>query len=146
EAAVTLNDSRVEVLSSRGNGTFDARATVAVGREPSALAAADLDGDRLVDLMTACQGSNYVTIVRGLGGGEFVNASRPSFVAGDAPVGAALGAINGDGKMDLVVANETSHSVSVLLGLGDGAFRQAAEITTGFVPHGVVLTRINQDG
>jgi ethanolamine utilization protein EutA (predicted chaperonin) len=43
--------------------------------------------------------------------------------AGSNPVSAEVGDFNGDGKLDLVVANAGSKNVSVILGNGDGTFK-----------------------
>ena len=48
----------------------------------------------------------------------------PIAVAGG-PGNVALGDLNGDGKLDLVVACGKDKSVTVLLGQGDGRFRPA---------------------
>src|SRR6267154_1773584 len=45
-----------------------------------------------------------------------------SFDAGFYPHSVAVADLNGDGKLDLVVANDRSSSVSVLLGNGNGTF------------------------
>ena len=42
---------------------------------------------------------------------------------------------------DLVVANQFSNDVSVLLGVGDGTFRTAVNYSVGFLPTGVVVGR-----
>ncbi len=42
--------------------------------------------------------------------------------------------LNGDGKPDLVVANGTSNTVSVLLGNGSGAFAAKVDYPTGTAP------------
>src|SRR5262249_48670596 len=44
------------------------------------------------------------------------------FVAGDHPVAMAVADLNEDGTSDIVVINDTSRDISVLLGHGDGAF------------------------
>ena len=44
----------------------------------------------------------------------------PAFGAGTDPDWVAVGDFNGDGKLDLVVADAVSDYVSVLLGNGDG--------------------------
>ena len=43
--------------------------------------------------------------------------ARRDFAAGSVPVSVAVGDFNGDGKLDLAVANGSSNNVSVLLGL-----------------------------
>src|SRR6516162_6633653 len=49
---------------------------------------------------------------------------------GQGPQGVAVGDLRGDGRLDIVTAN-TSGSVSVLLGNGDGTFQPAADFATG---------------
>src|SRR5437773_1829662 len=52
-----------------------------------------------------------------------VALSASSVHAGSNPTSAAVGDFNGDGKLDLAVANAGSKNVSVLLGNGDGTFK-----------------------
>ena len=51
----------------------------------------------------------------------------------------ALADVNGDGKLDLVVANDSSNTVSVLLGNGNGTFQTQQTFATGFGPTSVAL-------
>ena len=44
---------------------------------------------------------------------------------GQGPQGVAVGDLRGNGRLDIVTANQTSASVSVLLGNGDGTFQPA---------------------
>jgi FG-GAP repeat protein len=45
-----------------------------------------------------------------------------NYAVGAGPRSVAMGDFNGDGKLDLAVANQNSNDVSVLLGNGDGTF------------------------
>ena len=65
---------------------------------------------------------------------------------GSYPYGVAVGDFNGDGKPDLVVTNEGSSSVSVLLGNGDGTYQTQVAYTTGNCPYGVAVADVNGDG
>ena len=47
------------------------------------------------------------------------------------PSGVAIGDVNGDGRPDLVTANNGSGDVSVLLGAGDGTFQLQARFAVG---------------
>ena len=58
----------------------------------------------------------------------------------------AVGDVNGDGKPDLVVANEGSNTVSVLLGNGNGTFQAQQTFATGTDPISVAVGDVNGDG
>jgi hypothetical protein len=55
--------------------------------------------------------------------------------------------VNGDGKPDLVVANQASSTVSVLLGNGDGTFQPAVSYSPGGIfSDSVAVADVNGDG
>jgi hypothetical protein len=61
--------------------------------------------------------------------------------------GLAAADLNGDGKVDLVVAESTSNGVKLLLGNGDGSFMApSALISTLGAPLSLVLADLNGDG
>jgi uncharacterized repeat protein (TIGR01451 family) len=78
------------------------------------------------------------------GGVEF---SKPSsYAVGIGPISVAVGDFNGDGKLDLAVANAGSKNVSVLLGNGDGTFQTAANFDAGLTPGSIAVGDFNGDG
>jgi hypothetical protein len=56
------------------------------------------------------------------------------------------GDFNGDGKVDLVVANESSDNVSVFLSNGDGSFQPAVNYSVASLPWSVAVGDFNGDG
>jgi hypothetical protein len=50
-----------------------------------------------------------------------------------------VGDFNGDGNLDLAVANFNSGKVSILLGAGDGTFGAAMNLRAGSFPYSVVV-------
>ena len=58
----------------------------------------------------------------------------------------AVADLNGDGKLDLVVADLTANAVFVLLGNGDGTFGPQQSFATGASPTAVAVGDFNADG
>ena len=54
--------------------------------------------------------------------------------------------LNGDGKVDLAVANTDSNTVGILLGSGDGTFKPAVTYDSGGDPTSVEEADVNGDG
>jgi len=75
-----------------------------------------------------------------------------SYPVGTAPMAVAVGDFNGDGKLDLAVANSGNPSagddggISVLLGNGDGTFQAARDVSAGKNPGSVAADDLNGDG
>jgi VCBS repeat protein len=70
------------------------------------------------------------------------------FPVGNAPGSVEIGDMNNDGKPDLIVANERSDNVTILLGDGKGAFAPApgSPFPAGRSPNDVALGDFNRDG
>ena len=132
--------SDYSILIGKGDGTFNAAATYPGVSYPYGMSAADLNGDGNVDLVVACSGSGSVAVLLGNGNGTF--KSPVSYAVTDAHA-VALGDVNNDGKLDIVVSG--FGNLSVLLGNGDGTF-QAAINTTGVNPLHVALADFDGDG
>ena len=61
-----------------------------------------------------------------------------------APVSSATGDFNGDGKKDIVIANQTG-SISLFIGTGTGSFAPAVNFGAGNQPYGIAVGDLNND-
>lgn len=121
---------------STGNGSF-----------PGLLTVADFNNDQKLDIAVANSGSDGIGIFLGYGNGTFTSQivypmdfkSEPYVVVSDD--------LNNDKKMDIVVANYGTHSISILLGYGNGTFFIYRLYSTGLMsyPSSVGLSDLNAD-
>ncbi|MEK6325400.1 MAG: VCBS repeat-containing protein [Acidobacteriota bacterium] len=72
--------------------------------------------------------------------------AKTDFGTGNLPISVAMGDFNGDGKLDLAVANRNSDIVSILLGTGMGSFGAKTDFGTGSGPFSVAVGDFNGDG
>jgi hypothetical protein len=74
-------------------------------------------------------------------------APVPYLTGALAPNGLALGDLNGDGHLDVVVANtDNPGTLAVLLGNGDGTLQPAVTYSAGEWPEFVLIADFNKDG
>jgi hypothetical protein len=143
-AVANSNDNTVSILTGHGDGTFAPAVAVAAGLGPFGIVAGDFNNDGFLDLAVAdfgaftTQQGGGVTVLPGNGDGTF----RPavSSAAGPAPQGLAAGDLNGDGTLDLAVANQSG--ISILAGNGDGSFQTPVAGTSTL---GIALADFNAD-
>lgn len=69
-----------------------------------------------------------------------------TYGVGDRPYSVTSADFDGDGSNDLVVPNQDSNTVSVLLGTGDGTFGGPADYPTGAAPRTVATADLDGDG
>jgi hypothetical protein len=65
---------------------------------------------------------------------------------GSVPTDLATADLNGDGKLDLVVAQEDSNEVGVMFGNGNGTFQAPVNYAVGSHPRSVRIADVNHDG
>jgi hypothetical protein len=146
DVAVTNQYSNsVSVLLGNGDGSFRPAQNYYAGTLPFGLAVGDFNGDGKQDLVvTNDLPLGRVSVLLGNGDGSFQPPLTYSLESAF-PISVAVGDFNGDGKLDVVTANDAGFSVTVLLGNGDGSFQSPVQYA---VPASsfVAVADFNRDG
>ncbi len=149
-AVANRSSNDVTILHNRGTGNFGERpsspAPVAGG--PSAIVAADLNGDGVRDLAVASQNFNQLTFLRNNGSGSFVEPGSSPEAVGGFPASVTAADFDGDGDRDLAVANLNSDNVTILRNGGSGNFVEpgSSPETAGDSPVSVASADLDGDG
>jgi hypothetical protein len=153
-ATANANGPNATVLLGDGDGTFSEarKSPITTGASPLGVAAGDLDGDGISDLVITESGPDTISVLLSKGNGAFTKTGESPIAVGPDPRRVAVGSFDGDADLDLAVVNANSAgpgagSVSILLGDGDGTFAQApgSPVGVGQFPVDVAVGAFNGD-
>ncbi|HVV44603.1 MAG TPA: FG-GAP-like repeat-containing protein, partial [Bryobacteraceae bacterium] len=145
-ATVGNQSGTVSIALGQVSGGYSGSLTTqyTVGFAPIAIAAADLNGDGHVDLVTANRGDGNLTLLLGQGDGTF-SALQQRPATGAAPSSVAVADFNGDSIPDLAVSNSSDNNTALLQGDGTGNFT-TTWLAAGANPTAVAVGDFNKDG
>jgi FG-GAP-like repeat/FG-GAP repeat len=148
-AVANVSTKSVWVSLGKGDGTFGAATSIAVGNPASSLTVADFNQDGHLDLAVAAGPS--VVILFGNGDGTF--QSPLTVPLGSTANSIATGDFTGSGNADVAVvstcvssSNCSYGTVNILLGNGNGTFQNPTTINVGYQPSVVSVNDFDADG
>jgi hypothetical protein len=137
------------VLIGNGDGTFQTPVAYSTACIPIFVSTGDFNGDHKVDLLvTYSSGScGYVSIFLGNGDGTFQQTPINTSTLYN-PAATGIGDFNGDGKLDLAVAEQFGmiSQVEILLGNGNGTFSSTATYKVGSSPTSAAVADFRGNG
>jgi hypothetical protein len=142
----------VTVLLNNGDGTYAQPDVYPIPDASYEVIAADIDGDTFADLVAADTNLNYfgtsISLLHNNGDGTFAPAQE--FTTGQGPVGLAAADFDGDGHLDVAVAEwgflGDGATVSLLAGDGSGGFLPRQTFAAGASPFRLDAADLNGDG
>ena len=138
DIVATRNDNQFLLYKGNGNGTFQGPTSVVypAGQTAYGVAAADLNHDGNLDVVTCDQNLGNVYVSLGNGNGTFQNVVQYTGVAGASQI--LITDVDGNSAPDLLVSGANDSKVGVLLNRGNGTFVLGAPVITP--PGGGVMT------
>jgi flagellin-like hook-associated protein FlgL len=133
-----------ELARTVGTGSFGAMTSFTTGSLPTSISLGDVNGDGILDMVTADRNDSKASVFIGNGDGTFY--ARSSFSTGTTPYSVCLGDVTGDGILDMVTLDGDAGKASVFIGNGDGSFKARSSFTTGSTPVSVSLGDVSGDG
>jgi hypothetical protein len=148
---ISLTNTADIYLNTSAPGKIAYAAPIEFGMEGTGdLSVNDIDGDGKLDLLIAVSGKNKVSVFKNIGlNGGVAFAAGVDFAVGNASSILKAGDIDGDGKVDIVVASPTDKVISILRNISTSsviAFQSSVDLTVASLTTDLVLGDVDGDG
>lgn len=142
------NGGKIGVFLGNGDGTLQPRVDYDNAGISEYVALGDFNNDGKLDVVALNSSSSPAKVNIFLGNGDGTLQALTAYNAVAYSYGLAVGDFNGDGNLDVAVANynSTNGSVSVLLGNGNGTLAAQTAYPTGSYSMNVRAVDLNNDG
>ena len=149
--AAVASGPGIALLAGKTGGFGAPTAVSTAGLYPGPMVSGDFDGDGKADvafLSPSPDGTSAGALVFLKGNGDGTFGAPAAISAGMKPLGLAAADLNGDGKLDLVIADSGANgtgAVYVALNQGGGVFHAPVAVYPGIFPR-FAIGDVNEDG
>ena len=140
-----LEPTRLVVVYNVGDGTFEDGPTMDLTGRLIEFAIGDLTGDGSADVVVTDARNDLAKVIMTGSGGTL--AEPVDYPVGDDPRDVAIGEVDGELGLDIVVVNRLSANVSVLFNDGAGGFADSTTVDgAGLQPQRLIVADFSNDG
>ncbi len=140
-AAANSTQASIAILLGTGSGTFGTATPFAGGSATSSLKAGDFNGDGKLDLAVSNNSSSNVDVFLGNGNGTFGAGTVYNAATGtNGSLYSVVADLNADGVSDLILTNNGSATVSVLMGLATSTTTLTSSANPSNLNQAITLT------
>ena len=126
-----------------GDGTFNEQLVYKTGRDPICLVSGDFNDDGYKDIAELNYADQTIQVFLNTRLGSFQKTSQ-IIKPGKIPLNMISGDFNGDGNLDIAVTMRY-FQVVIIMGKGNGFFKQPVTINVNGQPTGIVIGDYNKD-
>ena len=146
-AVANSRTNNVGIFLGYGNLSFTDQTTYSTGSFPCSIAIGDLNNDSQPDIVVANFDDSNVSVLLGDGRDSFRNQKTYLTGVDSQPYAIALADFDNDTRLDIIVANDATNNVVILLGHGDGTFSSAKQVFLdyGSHPFAIAVGDFNKD-
>lgn len=139
-------ESSLSIFIGEGDGTFSLHEVLSLSGSPQELESGDFNGDGFPDLICAMNGGPEAGIFLNENGSfpnaEYVSVSTDNWLYHSV----ALGDLNGDGYVDMVLTDSANDRLHISIGVGNGVFLYNSVLSTLDQPVKVNIAQVNGSG
>ncbi|NUN69346.1 MAG: VCBS repeat-containing protein, partial [Bacteroidetes bacterium] len=143
--------SNVTVYNNSGTGVwsslFTGSGSYTLGYTPTGVVVRDFNNDGYVDVVTTGLPTNgTISYLQNNQNGTFAARVDYSVATSAQPRGLTAADVDGDGDLDIIVANGAGDNAKLFLNNGSGVFSNGGEYATGDNPYAIASADLNGDG